>query len=763
MFQIFADGEVLYRPGEDARLVLTPHLVLEMGKAGSLTFGLPPGNALYHGLRKLRTIITVEMDGVEIFRGRVLTDDRGFQNVKTVYCEGCLSYLIDSVQKAEAYTGTTHGLFSRIVAAHNARVEEAKHFKVGRVTIEDRPVVIAGESEDIEDAETGAFYPEQIAIGSMVNEWKNSYDYIEACLIDFCGGYLRVRKESDGLYLDYGEDYGNAATQSIEFGVNLLDLTERISAEKLFTVLIPLGDENLTIESVNGGSDELADAEAVATYGRIVRTHIFDNVYEPATLLENGQRYLASNVAVPTTLTMKAVDLHLLNPDIQAIYIGDAVPVHSAPHTIIDRLMCTKIEYDLMNASNNEYTFGVPEQALTQRYRKDASKARENAIRNSRGVGKKSEEAIDEFWRSWVDWDPNEPHVSLGAIARIIESGKNILQNEVGIVLDGITGNINIRTLHKEMKTLDDVIVQQAAHIDMVQQETGVYMDLIASRIDYLGEIQQEHAATIQLNANKTEASLLLKAEQSQVNKLDEDLSRNTANLQMLATETAASLLLKASTYQVESISKTVTETAAELKLLSDSTGASITLLTSQGNILNGQTASLEIKTNALENSIAMQASRIDLKADTTTLNSRVTTINGKITIIDDEIAGLKRLVAAKIDATWLNGEVAVFNSSVAAPYFNAGVNMRIDGKLVATQEWVAAQIQGLTIAWSNIVGKPQVFPSTPHKHGFSGETTLHWGHTHITPSSFKAGDQTGAVASYGVKQIAISGTTANN
>lgn len=66
----------------------------------------------------------------------------------------------------------------------------------------------------------------------------------------------------------------------------MLDLTEEISAEDVFTVLIPLGDENLTIESVNNGRDELVDEAAVQRYGRIVKTHVFDSVNTPETLLK---------------------------------------------------------------------------------------------------------------------------------------------------------------------------------------------------------------------------------------------------------------------------------------------------------------------------------------------------------------------------------------------------------------------------------------------------------------------------------------------
>ena len=383
MFYIYADGELLYNPASENRLLLKPALTLEMGKAGSLSFDVPPTHFLYDRLRKMKTIITVEQDGEELFRGRILSENRNFQNLKTVYCEGDLSFLVDSVQQSRAYRGTAHGLFRQAVENHNAMVEEYKQFRVGRITVEDRDVVISGQSEEIQDAETRAFDYRQIALNATVSEWNTTYDYLQENLISYCGGYLRTRREADGVYLDYLESYEGTAAQEIEFGVNLLDLTEEISAEDLFTVLIPLGDDNLTIASVNGGSNELVDEAAAAEFGRIVRTHIFDSVTDPQTLLENGQRYLATNVNVPVTITVTAVDLHLVDSGTRQILLGDSVPIRSAPHSIIDTLVCTRIEFDLENAANNQYTFGNPRQTLTERYRKDIQKTAKDAEANA--------------------------------------------------------------------------------------------------------------------------------------------------------------------------------------------------------------------------------------------------------------------------------------------------------------------------------------------------------------------------------------------
>lgn len=454
MFYVYADGESLWFPLDDKRVILNPRLTLEMGKAGSFQFSLPPSNSQYNTLTKLKTIITVTLDDTEIFRGRILTMDRSFNNVKQIYCEGVLAYLNDSVQPSEKFMGKTHDLFAQIIEGHNKMVEPAKQFKIGKITAENRDIIITGTSDETEDGDDDSFDYKQIAINAMTGEWKSSWEFISSYLIAYAGGYLRARQGEDGLYIDYLQDYESRAPQKIELGTNLLDFSESISAENLFTVLIPLGDENLTIADVNNGSVELQDEALVNEYGRIVRTHVFDSVNQPETLLENGKRYLESYANVPVTIEIKAVDLHFANPDIQEIYVGDQVLVRSAPHGIKDYLTCTKIEYDFSNLGNTTYTFGDPSQSLTERYRRDKQKETEQvkqaASSGGGGAGKKNEKELDKV-KSWVEYDPKNPQVSIGALWETMNNTNKIL-NTVGINLDGETGNINIQAL----KTVQD-------------------------------------------------------------------------------------------------------------------------------------------------------------------------------------------------------------------------------------------------------------------------------------------------------------------
>lgn len=524
MFYVYADGESLWFPLDDKRVILNPRLTLEMGKAGSFQFSLPPSNSQYNTLTKLKTIITVTLDDTEIFRGRILTMDRSFNNVKQIYCEGVLAYLNDSVQPSEKFTGKTHDLFAQIIEGHNKMVEPAKQFKMGKITAENRDIIITGTSDETEDGSNGSFDYKQIAINAMTGEWKSSWEFISSYLIAYAGGYLRARQGEDGLYIDYLQDYESRAPQKIELGTNLLDFSESISAENLFTVLIPLGDENLTIADANNGNVELQDEALVNEYGRIVRTHVFDSVNQPETLLENGKRYLESYANVPVTIEIKAVDLHFANPDIQEIYVGDQVLVRSAPHGIKDYLTCTKIEYDFSNLGNTTYTFGDPTQSLTERYRRDKQKETEQvkqaASSGGGGAGKKNEKELDKV-KSWVNYKPEDPKVSIGALWETVNNTNKIL-NTVGINLDAETGNVNINTL----KTVQD---QQHNTLERHESQIAVNADDITLTSQKLTEEVGEINAKIELSVKGLESKITAQADH--ITLISDDVQINKTNL----------------------------------------------------------------------------------------------------------------------------------------------------------------------------------------------------------------------------------------
>ena len=177
--------------------------------------------------------------------------------------------------------------------------------------------------------------------------------------------------------MDYLEEYGNISSQVIEFGVNMLDITEYITAEDVFTVLIPLGAEQkdaegntigrLTIESVNDGKDYIEDANAIALFGRIWKVQTWDDVTIASNLLTKGKEILKAGIEMAVSLTMKAVDMHLLDVDTERIRLGDYIRVVSPPHKLDQYFLCSKIVIDMVNPDKTEFTLGVSFTALTDK------------------------------------------------------------------------------------------------------------------------------------------------------------------------------------------------------------------------------------------------------------------------------------------------------------------------------------------------------------------------------------------------------------
>ena len=746
MFYLYADGKLISRPLEDSLIVLSPRLTLELGKAGSFEFSMPPTNAYYGEMRKLKTMITVNLDDTELFRGRVLSHDRRFNNVKKIYAEGELAYLVDSVQKTERYVGTTHDLFRKAIAAHNAQTDPEKRFTVGKITIENRDIIITGTSEEFEDLETGAFDYKQIAINATSNDWPTTYDYIQSNIIEYCGGYLMTRRENGVTYIDLVSETGNSSIQDIQFGTNVLDITEEATAEEVFTVLIPIGDENLTIESVNNGSRELVDEAAKAEYGRIVKTRVFENVTDPNTLLENGRRFLANHENVPVTFTVNAVDMHLIDKDISEIRLGDSVLVYSQPHGISMRLVCTRIEYDLENPANNTYTFGNPKQTLTQRYRQDKRKEENNSTGSggSGGAGsaadEKAKENLDKFYDAWINVDEENAHIDLGAVYKELKDAKEVLKQQVGIDLDAPTGHINIYALRDYIDQVDGKVTRNSAEIDFWANDLKSQIDAHAAWAEeFEGQTKAWHAQLV-LEANKNGEAIA---------KLQTTHENRIAQLELKSTELEASALMKA-TYDANR--------TADLKLISnlDSTVASLTAAH------NGRLASLETSVSDLKSSVVMKAAydtkiasieatatsqgslisanadAIKTKASTYTLDTKVAEINADIVTINAELTTVKTLIADKIDAikadvTWLSAKTLKVTGLTAdnlyANNYVSAPAIRMGGRTVATEKYVDDKVASfVTSTWVSEQG----FATTSYVNdrnawGSSTETGKYW------------------------------------
>ena len=320
MYLIYLDGNLFYDPRSPNKGLSDLTLEMEVNKSGTLSFTVPALHPQIDDIKKMYSELSVYQDGDWLYTGRVLSDGYDFYGNRTVECEGELSYLLDSIQRYHEYHDiSVSDYFTDLIAKHNEDVDARKQFTVGQVTVTDP---------------NDSLY--------RYSTYENTWKTIEDRLISRLGGYIRIRHEDGKRYIDYLDDYGHTNTQVIRFGENILDLTREGDCDSLATVIVPLGkrdeetDERLTIASVNGGKDYIEDTEAIAIYGRIVKVVEYDDVELPENLLRKGQEVLDRQKLLTTTIEITAVDLHLIDVDIERCKVGDSIRVVSEPHGLDD-------------------------------------------------------------------------------------------------------------------------------------------------------------------------------------------------------------------------------------------------------------------------------------------------------------------------------------------------------------------------------------------------------------------------------------------
>jgi phage minor structural protein len=371
MYTIYADDQILYSPilmqdvvdpadiGQYA--VKNPKLTVELNKAGSCSFVISPTNMMYHHLHRLKTVIRVEEDGSELWSGRILDTNDDYYNHKSCMCEGRLAFLNDSQVRPYYFTGTPASLFEQMITNHNSRVDDWKQFKIGNCDITDGDVSNTNNQIIRYVTQYGTN-----TLQEMTSKlWGSSL-----------GGYVRIRKESDGYYLDWMTEAGPVSDQIIEFGENLLDLKKIVDTSNVFTIIIPTGkteesegseQQTVTIESVNDGKDYIESTAGISLFGRIEKVVEWEDVSLPENLLTKGQKALQEGILSAITMECTAVDMRLLGVDVSSFHLGNRIRLVSVPHDIDEYFVCSKIEYDLERPQNNKYTLGAVVTSLTGR------------------------------------------------------------------------------------------------------------------------------------------------------------------------------------------------------------------------------------------------------------------------------------------------------------------------------------------------------------------------------------------------------------
>lgn len=334
----------------DSYQLIDPVLKTEVGKAGSFTFTVPTVNVEYDNFDDLISFIDLYRDDhgtLElIFSGRVFSHSKDFYNRITITCEGLFAVFNDSVQFPLQFTGITlKNLIGTFLTQHNNYVDDYKKVYLGNITVTDDYVT--------------RLFENTVYTIDRLNDIVDSY-----------GGYMSVRKnEEDGkLYLDYVSEFTENSQQIINFGENLLDITQDSNVDNFITVIVPYGAQqsdssgayyNVDISSVNNGKKYLENTELIKQYGRITGTVSWPDVTVPSILKTKAEAYLNDSSNLPKVIiNVTAVDMAKANSDINYFKVGQNVLVYSEAHNIARYILATSQELHLLNPANNTMVLG---------------------------------------------------------------------------------------------------------------------------------------------------------------------------------------------------------------------------------------------------------------------------------------------------------------------------------------------------------------------------------------------------------------------
>lgn len=467
MYQLKYKDYILHdmRLADEKIIVRDPSVKLAVSKAGEMTFTLGADHPYLSNLRRMSGLVELLDGTLPIYRGRITTDTKDFYGAHKIETEGIMAALNDSIikpfsfpedfkddddYKAAAASGNVVDFFFRwILAQHNSQVSTEQQIKPGVCTVTDSNNYIT----------------------RSASEYATAMSTISDKLIKSAlGGYLLIRYEDDGNYLDYYAALPLTNTQSVEFAENLLDLSSETDGTNIYTAILPEGKDGLTIEALSDGdlTDDLVKSgltiyskSGVATYGRITRHVKWDDVTVAANLQAKAKAALADNgLSMPETIKLTAVDLGW-QEDVQHFRVGRMTVLFSTTHGYSTSYPLLELSPDILDPGNTRITLGATQQTYTGA-QIDTKRETDERIESTRQeiserVDESSSQVIQATRQQITDLQQNINSIILSALERYVETGdfesyKEEVSTKLSVLSDQLTIDITRIT-----ERIDDV------------------------------------------------------------------------------------------------------------------------------------------------------------------------------------------------------------------------------------------------------------------------------------------------------------------
>lgn len=476
MYQVKCDEKILLDYRDPSLILENPQVNLEVNTIGSASFTMYDTHPYYNRMQKLKSIFEVSDEIGVIFRGRMTNDSVDFDNVKDVEIEGIMGCFNDSIVRPYSFPddfvedenyisafqsgNVVKYLLNWFIENHNSQVQDWQKFKLGEVTVSDSNNYVTRSN----------------------TKHSKTWDELKSKLFESSlGGYLCIRYEDDGNYIDYLENFTLTNTQGIEFGSNLLDLKTDSDASNIFTAIIPIGAEietetettdeetgektttitksRVTIEGLADGEitsdivkrgDTIFSKSAVERFGWIyanVDETTWDDVTTPENLQTKAMTTLQqTGVKYTDVVEYNAADLHCTDEEIRSFRIYRNVNVNSAPHNQKGVYPLTKLQIPLLKPQDTQITVGGKSMSFS-----------DTNIKNNQGTEIR-------FQKTEKDIEENRNNIS-SVGNQIITESSSIVNTCEGIFLEALksytkTGDFDSfkETVESQLKVVSDEI-----------------------------------------------------------------------------------------------------------------------------------------------------------------------------------------------------------------------------------------------------------------------------------------------------------------
>ena len=473
MYQITYDHYILYDPRfattEDKLMITEPDVYLAVGKAGEMSFVLQPDHPYLDRLQRMQGVVSLLDDGVPVYRGRITKDNATYYGSRKITTEGLMACLNDSVmppfsfpgdveedeeyQTAAASGNVVEYFFRWVLTRHNAQVSEAQQIKPGVCTVTDSNNYIARSSTE--------YLPTMEVLTTRLPK-------------SALGGHLLIRYEADGNYLDYYADLPLTNTQRVEYAANLLDIVSERDGTEIYTSILPVGKDGLTIADIADGdlTDDLVkdgltvySRSGVAAYGRINRYVRWDDVTVAANLLAKAKASVSSaGLATQESITVQAVDLGWQD-SVQHFRVGRMTLLVSTPHGYNAAYALMELQPYILSPGNTRITLGATRQTYTgaqidtdRETKEDMDRQREEIKSEMREETRQQLNQVTESTTQQItDVQQSLNSIILAALQNYVETGEfGSYKEEMSSKLELLADQLNL-TLTNITERIEDV------------------------------------------------------------------------------------------------------------------------------------------------------------------------------------------------------------------------------------------------------------------------------------------------------------------